>query len=231
MKIVISVYAWLLVITGSTIVMAQGIPPNKYGLPVVDNITLYRQLVATDSSQALVDLRTFIPGIKLDIRYATRNNFMHRKLYPHPYAYLRRAAAETLKEIQATLNKNGLGLLIFDAYRPYRVTEKMWEEIGDDRYVADPKKGSGHNRGVTVDLTLINLRTGKPVRMPSGYDDFTEKAHYTYLACDAEALNNRTMLRAIMEEYGFKAFETEWWHFFLKDYEKYPLMDIDPRDL
>jgi len=98
--------------------------------------------------------------------------------------------------------------------------------VPDDRYAADPRKGSGHNRGVAVDLTIIKLPAGDTIPMPTGYDDFTEKAHYSYQPSDTTVLANRTLLRNIMEQHGFTALPTEWWHFYLADYKKYPLLNL-----
>lgn len=206
--------------------LAQDIPLNRYGLPVVNDKALYRRLTAADSNQQMVNLQQYIPGIRTDVRYATRNNFTHRVLYRRARVLLRLAAARALKGVQAALREKGYGLKLFDGYRPYSVTEKMWEIVPDDRYAADPRKGSGHNRGVAVDLTIIRLDNGQELPMPTGYDNFTEKAHYTYVPADTAVLANRTLLRTVMEQHGFKALETEWWHFYLPDYERYPLMDL-----
>lgn len=210
---------------------AQKIPLNKYGLPVVNTVALYKELVSADSNQAFVNIMTYIPGIRKDIRYATTNNFTHKVLYPYAAVYLRLPAAKALKAVQLELNKKGLGLLVFDGYRPYSVTEMMWEIVPDDRYAADPHAGSGHNRGVAVDLTIADLRTGKPVPMPSGYDDFTEKAHHDYVEPNPGIAANRTLLRSTMERYGFVPLPTEWWHYYMKDHKLYPLMNIAFKDL
>lgn len=208
------------------IASAQTIPPNKYGLPVVNAVSLYRQLVAADSNQLLVNVSRFIPGIRKDIRYATVNNFTHEQLYTTAAVYLRLPAAKALKAVQQELNKKGLGLLIFDGYRPYRVTEKMWTIVPDAQYAADPRSGSGHNRGVAVDLTIIDLNTGKAVNMPTDFDDFTEKAHHDHVLTDSTVAANRELLRDVMEKYGFTPLPTEWWHYVLKNANQYPLMDI-----
>lgn len=205
---------------------AQDIPLNKYGLKVVSTIALYRQQVQADSNQRMVNVASYIPGITFDIRYATRNNFTRQVLYRNPLVLLRRPAALALKAVQEDIKSRGYGLKIFDCYRPYRVTEKMWEIVPDDRYAADPKKGSGHNRGVAVDLTIIELKTGEEIPMPTAYDDFTENAHYSAIPANPKARVNRAFLREIMEKHGFVALETEWWHFYLPDFEKYPLMDV-----
>ncbi|HRH60231.1 MAG TPA: M15 family metallopeptidase, partial [Chitinophagaceae bacterium] len=137
-------------------------PKNGYGLPVVAKKQLYKQTVASDSNQAMLNISKLIPGIAIDLRSASTNNFMHRAMYPYgtSVTYMRLPAAKALLRVQQELNKQGLGLKIFDAYRPYSVTEKFWELVHDERYVADPKKGSGHNRGIATDLTIINLQTG-----------------------------------------------------------------------
>ncbi len=210
---------------------AQKIPLNKYGLPVVNTVTLYKELVAADSNQVLVDITTYIPNIRKDVRYATTANFTHKILYPYAAVYLRLPAAKALKEVQLELNKKGLGLLIFDGYRPYSVTEMMWEIVPDDRYAADPHAGSGHNRGAAVDITIIDLHTGKPLPMPTGYDDFTEKAHHDYAAPDPAVTANRALLRDIMEQHGFAPLTTEWWHYYLKDHKRFPLMNIPFEEL
>ncbi|WP_349316860.1 M15 family metallopeptidase [Chitinophaga sp. MM2321] len=205
---------------------AQKITPNKYGLMVITTHQQYEQLVKADSNQQLINLETYIPNIKKDVRYATTNNFTHRQLYTKTNIYLRLPAAKALKNVQAALHKKGFGLLIYDAYRPYHVTEAMFKIVPNDLYAADPKKGSGHNRGVAIDLSLVDLKTGKPVAMPTDFDDFTKKAHYNYIPSDPTVTANRKLLRDTMKQHGFKGSSTEWWHFYLPDYKKYPLMDV-----
>lgn len=218
----------LFLLAGSafTPLRAQQIPLNKYGLAVLQDKKQYEQLVRKDSAQQLVDLEKYIPGIRKDVRYATTNNFTHQRLYSSTAIYLRRPAADKLKQVQALLNKKGYGLLIYDAYRPYRCTELMFKIVPNDLYAADPKKGSGHNRGVAVDLSMVDLKTGKPVAMPTDFDDFTQKAHENYQPADTKVAANRKLLRDTMKQLGFKGSRTEWWHYYLPDYKKYPLMDI-----
>ena len=144
---------------------------------------------------------------------------MHRKLYAYTSStYLRAPAANALSQIQKKLNEQGLGLKIFDAYRPYSVTEKMWKLIKDDRYVADPKKGSGHNRG-------------KELQMPTGFDNFSDTAHQTFTALSGEVLQNRNLLKKLMEQFGFKPLETEWWHYSLPNATDFELLDISFKKL
>ena len=208
-------------------IFAQAIPLNKYGLPVVNTFPLYQQQVKADAGMRLVK----VDQIATDVKYATSDNFTRATLYPFAAVWLRQPAYEALMRLQEFLAPMGLGLKIFDGYRPYRVTEKMWELVKDDRYAADPKTGSGHNRGAAVDLTIIYLKTGKELPMPTPYDDFTEKAHHNYMELSAEVIENRNLLRELMEAHGFVALETEWWHYALKDAARFPLMDIPFEEL
>jgi D-alanyl-D-alanine dipeptidase len=205
---------------------AQKIPVNQYGLAVISTRQQYDQLIKADSNQQLVNLEHYIPGIQKDVRYATTNNFTKQKLYSKTDIYMRLPAAKALKAVQEVLHKKGYGLLIYDAYRPYHVTEAMFKIVPNDLYAADPRKGSGHNRGVAVDLSMVNLKTNKPVAMPTDFDDFTFKAHQNYTPVDPVITANRKLLRDTMKQFGFKGSTTEWWHFYLPDYKKYPLMDI-----
>jgi len=155
---------------------------------------------------------------------------MHEQLYPIAKAYLRYPAAVALRDVQAELAKENLGLKIFDAYRPYRITEKMWQpkNVG---FVADPAKGSKHNRGAAVDLTVIDLRTGQELEMPSAYDEFTDRAHRDYMAAPPQALANRAKLEDVMKRHGFDPLPSEWWHFDFHGWERFALMDIRLEDL
>jgi len=174
----------------------------------------------------LVDVEKLIPGIVLDIRYATTNNFTGQRLYPSAKCYLRRAAAEKLRTAQAELATSGYGLKIFDGYRPLSVQRKMWEVFPQPGYVADPKKGSRHNRGAAVDVTLIRLADGSELTMPTPYDDFTERAHRNFADLPEEAIRNRNLLEAVLTKRGFVGLPTEWWHFDDADWKNYPLLDI-----
>ena len=199
---------------------APHIPANRYGLQVVPTTATYERQVRANPEKRLVDLQSFIPGIVLDIRYATANNFMHEQLYPIAKAYARYPAAVALRDVQAELAKENLGLKIFDAYRPYGITEKMWspKNVG---FVADPAKGSKHNRGAAVDLTLIDLKTGQELEMPSAYDEFTNRAHRDYMAATPLAIANRAKLEDIMKRHGFEPLPTEWWHFDLGGWQRF----------
>ncbi len=173
-----------------------------------------------------VELTTVIPGLVLDIRYATTNNFTGQKVYPDARCFLRRATAEKLKRVQADLAKQGLALKIFDGFRPLAVQRKFWEIMPDDRYVANPAKGSRHNRGAAVDLTLIRLSSGQELPMPTPFDDFSERAGRDYANLPGELIRNRTLLREVMEKHGFVGLTTEWWHFDDADWKNYPIADM-----
>ena len=180
----------------------------------------------TRRSDELVDVQKTIPGIVLDIRYATTNNFTGQQLYPFSKCYLRRAAAEKLRAAQVELATMGYGLKIFDGYRPLSVQWKMWEVFPQPGYVADPRKGSRHNRGAAVDVTLIRLDSGAELLMPTPYDDFTERAHRNFNDLPAEVIHNRELLEQVMTKHGFVGLPTEWWHFDDRDWRRYPILDV-----
>ena len=180
----------------------------------------------------LVELIKLDSTIKLDIRYATDNNFVGRAVYPEARAFLQKPAAKGLLGVHKKLKKRGLGLLIFDGYRPWAITKLFWEVTPEDKrkFVANPEKGSKHNRGCAVDLTVYNLKTGQPVPMPSGYDEFTERASPDYTGGTDEERANRDLLRKLMEDKGFAVNANEWWHFDYKNWEDYAIYDISFAD-
>jgi D-alanyl-D-alanine dipeptidase len=190
--------------------------------PVVRSTAEYDRLVAADPDKRLVE----ITDIPRDVRYATTNNFMHVTLYPVSKVLLRRPAAIALHEVERELAHDGLGVKIFDGYRPYRVTVRMWKPIRNPDFVADPAKGSRHNRGAAVDLTLIDLRTGRELPMPTGYDDFTPRARQDFNDLPPDALANRARLREVMKRHGFDPLPSEWWHFDFRGWEKFELLDL-----
>ena len=197
-----------------------------YGLQPTRELSVYKEQVLLNSNNELIDLESFIPKLVLDIRYASANNFTGEQIYNIPKAFVRKPVAEDLQRIQEDLNMQGLGLKIFDAYRPYSATVKFYEVYGDTMYVASPYKGSKHNRGCAVDLTLINLETGEELKMPTAYDSFEEKAHADFPLEDEEALYNRELLKSIMQQHGFKVYASEWWHFDFIGWENFDLLDI-----
>ncbi len=176
----------------------------------------------------LIEIIKLDPTIKLDIRYATKNNFLGKAVYKQPRAFLQRPAAEALVRVNQTLRKLGYGLVVFDGYRPWYVTKVFWDVTPADKkiFVADPSKGSRHNRGCAVDLSLFELNTGAEVKMPSEYDEMTERAHINYECATPEAKRSREMLRAAMSAEGFSVYEPEWWHYDYKDWKEYPIMNL-----
>lgn len=176
----------------------------------------------------LVELVSLDPGIRLDIRYATTRNFLGTPVYGQARAFLQRPAAEALVRVQHSLARDGYGLLVHDAYRPWYVTRLFWDAtpVAKHAYVADPAKGSRHNRGCAVDLTLYDLRSGRAVEMPSPYDEMSERAWPSYDGGDAAARARRDLLRRRMEAEGFGVFETEWWHFDYRDWRSYAIQNV-----
>jgi D-alanyl-D-alanine dipeptidase len=176
----------------------------------------------------LVEVNTLDPTIRLDVRYATADNFVHRAVYPLAKAYLQRPAAEALVKAHQRLRPLGYGLLIFDGYRPWSVTRLFWNSVTEDKrlFVADPAQGSRHNRGCAVDLSLYDLATGKEVVMTSAYDEMNEKAYPDYIGGSAESRRLRDLLRHTMEQEGFSVYPTEWWHFDYRDWREYQILDL-----
>ncbi|MEO6638786.1 MAG: M15 family metallopeptidase [Ginsengibacter sp.] len=208
-------------------VKAQSGNQNKYGLYIIDDVRSFQETVEGHSDKQMLNVRKSLPGATLDLRYATPNNFMHQQLYPPIHTtYLRRLAVAALQKVMEELKKQNLSIKIFDAYRPYSVTEKMWEIVKDDRYAADPSKGSGHNRGAAVDLTLVDIVTKVELPMGTGFDNFSDTAHNNFTALPAAVLNNRAILKSVMEKYGFINLATEWWHFSLPDASAFDLLDL-----
>jgi len=176
----------------------------------------------------LIELVKLDPTIRLDVRYATKNNFLGRRVYKEARAFLQRPAAEALARVSRALREQGYGLSVFDGYRPWQVTKVFWDATPADKkeFVADPSKGSRHNRGCAVDLTLYDLRSGQEVKMPSEYDEMTERSHINYGCASAEARRLRDLLRAAMEAEGFNVYEPEWWHYDYKDWKEYPILNV-----
>ncbi|MDR3665515.1 MAG: M15 family metallopeptidase [Ignavibacteriaceae bacterium] len=225
----IKIIPLLIIFLYSIICFGQSV--NKYGLTIIDDTSFYRKEVERDSLNKFVDLEKFIPGIKLDIKYATKNNFVGVPVYTEAKAFLRLPAAYALKKVQAELKKRGLGLKVYDAYRPYSVTVLFYDKIRDTDFVASPWEGSRHNRGCAVDVSIINLKTGKELEMPTKIDDFTFKAHPDYKDIPDTVKSNRTLLFNVMKKYGFSQFPTEWWHFDFSGWINYFLMDLKFEDL
>ena len=209
---------------------APSIPENAYGLRVVPDLATQQRLAQADPSKELIDLASL--GIATELRYATPSNFMKRTLYPDSAsAWLRAPAARALADADRELRQRGLALKVYDAYRPYRVTEAMWEPIRNPDYVADPAKGSRHNRGAAVDVTIIDLTTRAELPMPTAYDDFTERAGHAFADLPADAAANRALLLDLMTRHGFAPLPSEWWHYDFNGWERFELMDVPLENL
>jgi D-alanyl-D-alanine dipeptidase len=169
----------------------------------------------------LVDIQSFIPQIQVDLKYATPDNFTGQVVYDFNECLVLKEVAMNLCQVQEELEAQGLGLKIWDGYRPVAAQWKFWELVPDERYVSDPRKGGRHTRGTAVDITLIT-KEGKELLMPSAFDDFSEKAHRNYMDTSDEAIRNRELLEQVMEKHGFIGFPCEWWHFDLVGWENHP---------
>lgn len=176
----------------------------------------------------LVELTKLDPTIRLEIRYATTNNFLGTKFYSQARAFMQRPAAEAVVRANRKLKAYGYGLLIHDAYRPWYITKVFWDATPNDKkvFVADPGKGSRHNRGCAVDLTLYDLKTGRPVEMVSTYDETTARAYPDYPGGTSLQRWYRKLLRDVMEAEGFTVYSAEWWHFDYKDWQQYRIGNV-----
>jgi D-alanyl-D-alanine dipeptidase len=212
------IFAVLLTLLLTLAVAQQQAPPREEGDFLQPDLV---EIIGLDSS------------IKLDIRYATANNFLGRPVYRESRAFLQRPAAAALVRAHRALRKHGYGLLIFDGYRPWAVTKEFWDATPEDKkvFVADPKKGSRHNRGCAVDLSLYDLKTGREVEMPSGYDEMTERSHIDYPGGSEEQRRRRALLREAMEHEGYAVFEPEWWHYDYQDWRQYPILNLSFAEL
>lgn len=184
--------------------------------------------IACTQVNELVELKSIVPNIQYDLKYATKDNFTGKRIYPKKtkHSFLMKDAANALKKIALALEQQGLGILVWDAYRPHRATVKFWKLIRDERYVANPAKGSNHNRGIAIDLSLYHLSSGAPLDMPTGFDHFTDTARHDFMALNNEKIKNRSFLKTIMEEYGFLSFQSEWWHYSWPNNKGYAILNI-----
>lgn len=180
----------------------------------------------TDST--LVELSSLISDVHLDIRYATTDNFMKRVMYPSARAFLVREAADALRAASDEFRAVGLGIVVWDAYRPFSVTRQFWDQTRKDLrvFVADPAKGSVHNRGCAIDMTLRELSSGQYLTMPTDFDEFTLRASVDFIPDDPQVSAHRELLARIMSHNGFDVNPREWWHFNLRGNDRYPVLDI-----
>jgi D-alanyl-D-alanine dipeptidase len=184
-------------------------------------------LWAQSADDELVNVKELIPDIAIDLHYNTLDNFFQQKLYTTDECLLAHGAARALKRVQDSLRAMGLGVKIWDGYRPRAVQYLMWEIFPNAAYVADPRNGSVHNRGGAVDLTLIDLNTGQELEMPTPFDFFGPEAGHDYMNLPAQVIANRTLLRTMMETVGgFSSYSAEWWHYSYGPATAYPLLDF-----
>ncbi|MFN4007282.1 MAG: M15 family metallopeptidase [Chitinophagaceae bacterium] len=231
-RIIMSICMLLLAEASFTQVQQQYLQANERGTLLLSDIKKYYLTVNEDSNQLMVPLTKYIPELQTPWPYASTNNFTQKILYQQPVALLRLPAAKALRAVADSLATLGYGIILFDAYRPYAVTALMWQYVPDERYTANPAKGSGHNRGATVDIGLYSLATKQPLAMPTPFDDFSPMAHHDYMELPTTVIANRTLLRNIMEHFGFVAFETEWWHYSFNNHtQRFPLMNFSFRVL
>lgn len=181
------------------------------------------------SPREIVDMSELIPGLKTEVKYATTDNFTKQKLYTVGKAWGSITMAQTLRAVGDSLAKIGLGIKVFDAYRPRIVQWLMWEIVPDPTYVADPSSGSRHNRAAAVDLTLYDLKTGEDLPMPTPFDEFSERAGHNYQNLPDSIKANRALLKNIMVKFGFEVYDAEWWHYTHINSRNYALKDYQLR--
>ncbi len=203
----------------------------KTDSPTVSTLSSLKETIKKDPRKNLVDLKKLIPGLLVSMPYASSNNFTKVNLYKNPFACLRQEPALALKKIQEELSKKGLALKLYDAFRPFPVTCKMWRLVPDRRYAANPRNGSNHNRGVAVDLTIIDIKTGKELKMGTPFDNFTDSAHHNFYNLPPEVIANRRLLKTVMRKYGFNIVPTEWWHYQWMNRAGYEIIDLDFDDI
>jgi D-alanyl-D-alanine dipeptidase len=190
-------------------------------------LLFFSSITFAQSDTSIVFIGNIDSTIHTDVKYATSQNFTGRILYPTSKVFIRKCVADSLKKANEYLLKNfGYRLKIFDGYRPLSVQKLMWSVFPDDRYVANPKTGSRHNRGAAVDLTIIDT-SGIELDMGTPYDDFTEKAHSDFIQLPEKVLANRKLLSNVMQKFGFIPLSTEWWHFDFKDWKNFSILDTE----
>lgn len=203
---------------------------NEYGLKVISDVKAYQRHIQENPHLQLENLAD-IEGLFFDIKYATNQNFTKTQVYDTAQAFAVKQVAKNLQLANQKFNERGLAIKVFDAYRPYSATVKFYELIKDTQFVASPFAGSRHNRGCAIDITLVDMETGEELPMPTPYDDFTEKAHPNFNQLPKNLITNRNYLIETMQQFGFKVYPTEWWHFDFMGWENYPLLDIGFKEL
>ncbi len=201
---------------------------NKYGYPlsIISDFDTYFKQTEADSNKTLIEIKTRIPNIILDIRYATENNFLKKVFYKEAKAFARLPVVKALENVQGELNKQGIGVKIYDGYRPYAITVQFYESFPDSTYVASPWTGSKHNRGCALDMTLVDLKTGNELAMPTPFDTPAEESWADAPVKDEIAFKNRELMKSVMAKNGFTVEPSEWWHYNFNGWKEYPLMDM-----
>ena len=205
----------------NTEMKADAAAPNSSGTPTPANPLPAGQPIAPQ--HGFTDVIALDPSIRLDIRYATTDNFTKAKIYDCPRCLLRPEAAAAIVKAHKALQKKGLGLKMYDCYRPRPYQQRLWDKVPDPNYVTPPAKGSMHSRGAAVDLTIVDAK-GRELDMGTPYDFFGVAAHTDHTNLPAKVLDNRRLLRTTLEAAGFKGIRTEWWHFSFQG-KSYPLSD------
>lgn len=181
--------------------------------------------ILNPSNDTFVRVQDYIPTIQQDLRYATTNNFTGQVIYTFEEAYLRYGTVKKLQQVCEELETYGIGIKIWDAFRPLQAQAKLWEVCPDEKYVSHPNKGNrNHCRGLAVDITLYDLKTGEELEMPSGFDEFSALGDREYSDCSAKATENSKLLESIMTKCGFKGYSKEWWHY--NDTDTYPIEEV-----
>ena len=215
-----------------SLTFCQKLPVSPYGLTYINTIPLYKESLRNHPEKQMVPLSN-IHGIIIDLRYAGKDNFLHKNLYPENThtTFLRKQAFDALDSVSQDLAKRGLVLVVFDAYRPYSITIDLWNAVKDERYAANPAKGSGHNRGISVDLTLADAKTHKLLPMPTGFDNFSDTAYQNFNKVDSKRIANRELLKRVMEKYGFIPLFSEWWHYSWPETGDFEVLDLSFQEL
>jgi zinc D-Ala-D-Ala dipeptidase len=216
----------------NSMIYAQNLPLSAYGMTYINNISLFKKSLINHPEKEMIPIGK-IQGLVLNLRYATPDNFTHSRLYPAGTAstFLRKRVYLALDSVAMEFSNRGIILVIFDAYRPYSITVELWNRVKDDRYAANPAKGSGHNRGIAVDLSLADAKTRQLFPMPTDFDNFSDSAHQDFFGTDAKRRANRELLKLTMEKYGFIPLPTEWWHFSWPAPENYEILDLSFQQL
>jgi D-alanyl-D-alanine dipeptidase len=208
-------FTFIICVAGSTYLLKN----RKKQIP--DKIET--QIQGKESDSDFVDIRDYMPDITIDSHYATTNNVTDKQLYSYEHPFLRRGTALKLKKANEEFMKMGYTIKVWDAYRPTDVQNILWNQVPDGRYIANPSKGSNHNRGAAVDITLLDSK-GNEIHMPTGFDGFSEKADRNFNDVDKSSADNARLLESVMLKNGFTSIYTEWWHFDDSDYKKYDIV-------